>query len=135
MSGKYFTEEHATDAFQIWPVLVRAAQNRQTMTYKDLSGPTGIHWRNLRTPLAVIKHYCDENLEDCHLTVLVVNQDTKEPGDGLLDTVVDFDKAREKVFEVAQAPKKDGKDWEIMLQNPGLETLKTFATQFRPSNE
>ena len=134
MAGKNFNKEDGSNAFQIWPILVLAAQNKKTMTYGELAGPTGIFWRNLRTPLAVIKHYCDENLDNCHLTVLVVNQNKDEPGDGL-DTVDDYDKAKERLFEMARAPKEGGKDWEIMLENPGLETLQNFAIQLDERNK
>ena len=134
MAGKNFNKEDGSNAFQIWPILVLAAQNKKTMTYGELAGPTGIFWRNLRTPLAVIKHYCDENLDNCHLTVLVVNQNKDEPGDGL-DTVDDYDKAKERLFEMARTPKEGGKDWEIMLENPGLETLQNFAIQLDERNK
>ena len=134
MAGKNFNKEDGSNAFQIWPILVLAAQNKKTMTYGELSGPTGIFWQNLRTPLAVIKHYCDENLDNCHLTVLVVKKGTDEPGDGL-DTVDNFDEAKKRVFEMARAPKEGGKDWEIMLENPGLETLQNFAIQLDERNK
>ena len=126
--GQRFQKKHAEGAFQIWPVLVRAAQNKQTMTYEDLSGPTGIFQRDLKTSLAVIKHYCKKYLKGYHLTVLVVRKGGGKPGEGL-DTVPNgnFDKAREKVFKMAWCQKPgQKKKWKIMFQNPGLEKFYAF---------
>ena len=135
MAGMNFKKEHAEGAFQIWPVLVWAAQNRQTLSYDDLSGPTRIYRRSLRTPLAVIKHYCEgkKSLKDYPLTVLVVNQKTGKPGEGL-DTVLDddFDKARERVFAKARLKKKG--DWEKALSNPGLKTFYKLIEKLNKKN-
>ena len=135
MAGKHFKEKHAIEAFQIWSILAWAAENRQTMTYKDLSGATGIHWRNLRTPLAIIKHYCARKRQYCHLTVLVVDKDTGKPNDGL-DTVPgnNFDKARETVFKLAKKTQKDKKDWKKQLQNPGLKAFCNLAKSLNQKN-
>ena len=127
--GQRFQEKHAEGAFQIWPVLVRAAQNKQTMTYEDLSGPTGIFQRDLKTSLAVIKHYCKKHLKGRHLTVLVVLKGEGRPGEGLYDVVSKnkVDKAREKVFKMAWRQKPgQKKKWKIMFQNPGLEKFYAF---------
>ena len=137
MAGKHFGIKHEIEAFQIWSILAWAAENRQTMTYKDLSGPTGIHWRNLRTPLAIIKHYCARKLQwqYCHLTVLVVDKNTGKPNHGL-DTVPgnDFDKARETVFKLARQIKKGGKGWKKKLQNPGLKAFHNLAKKLNEEN-
>ena len=131
-----FQEKHAEGAFQIWPVLVRAAQSRQTLTYEDLSGPIGIYQQNLKTSLAVIKYYCKEHLKGYHLTVLVVRKGEGIPGKGLDDVVRQdkVDKMREKVFKMAHYPKTDGSSWEIMFQNPGLEKFYEFIEKWNKEN-
>ena len=124
-----FQKKHAEGAFQIWPVLVRAAQSRQTLTYEDLSGPTGIYQRDFDESLAVIKYYCKKHLKGCHLTVLVVRKGKGKPGEGLYDVVPEdkVDKVREKVFKMArcQKPGEETK-WKIMFENPGLKTFDDF---------
>ena len=131
-----FQEKHAERAFQIWPVLVRAAQSRQTLTYEDLSGPTGIYQRDFKESLAVIKHYCQKHLKGCHLTVLVVLKGEGKPGKGLDDFVSEdeVDKVREKVFKMAHYPKTGGSSWEIMFQNPGLEKFYEFIEKWNKEN-
>jgi hypothetical protein len=74
-----------TRAFQIYMVLIGLAWNRQTITYGNLStnqmegfGTGGI----LDRPLNCIMRWCDSNNLP-PLTVLVVNDETGEPGHGL----------------------------------------------------
>ena len=138
LKGQKFKEKHAEGAFQIWPVLVRAAQNKQTMTYEDLYGPTGIFQRDFKTSLAVIKHYCKKYLKGYHLTVLVVRKGKGRPGEGLYDVVPKdkVDKAREKVFKMAwcQKPGQD-KKWKIMFQNPGLKEFDSFRKDWIKTKE
>lgn len=90
-----------TRALQIYSVLVGLAWNRQTITYGALSrnqmgrfGDGGI----LANPLGCIMGWCFESgLKP--LTVLVVNDQTGEPGYGLM-TVPDNDwaSAQQRVF-------------------------------------
>jgi len=100
---KHFSDESRVDtrALQIYLVLVSLAWNRQTITYGALSkgqmagyGGGGI----LNRPLGCIMGWCYENgLEP--LTVLVVNDETGVPGEGLA-TVPDGDwpAAQQRVF-------------------------------------
>jgi hypothetical protein len=81
-----------TRALQIYQVLVGLAWNRQTITYGELSkdqmegyGGGGI----LNRPLGCIMRWCDDNSLP-PLTVLVVNDQTGIPGEGLR-TVPDDD--------------------------------------------
>ena len=133
-----FQEKHAERAFQIWPVLVRAAQSRQTLTYEDLSGPTGIYQRDFKESLAVIKYYCKEHLKGYHLTVLVVLKSEGKPGKGLYDVVSEdkIDKAREKVFKMARCQKPgEKKKWKIMFRNPGLKAFDDFRKDWNEKNK
>jgi hypothetical protein len=87
---------HATRALQIWQILISAAHNRQTLTYGRLAAM--LHFKGadvLATPLGHITHYCQQNGLP-PLTVLVVNQETGLPGEGLIGADLNAD--REKVF-------------------------------------
>lgn len=83
-------------ALQIWPILIGAAHNRQTVTYKILAHILGFGGPGvLGRMLGYIMFYCIQN----HLpplTILVVNQETGVPGDGLIDG--DLHELREQVF-------------------------------------
>ncbi|WLE95350.1 MAG: hypothetical protein QTN59_11725 [Candidatus Electrothrix communis] len=91
--------EHATRpyrALQIWLILIGAANNRQIFTYgmvADILGYNGAG--TLAHTLGHIMFYCLEN-ELPPLTILVVNQETGLPGDGL--TGADLNAGRESVF-------------------------------------
>ena len=116
----------ALDAFQIWPVLAWAANNQQTMTYKDLSKLTGIPW-NTRTSggrmskcLEIIYRYCETKM-GCYLTVLVVTQENGKPGGEYFVTKGDYDKARQQIFDLAKKNK---------LTNPGREKFDQFIEEW-----
>ena len=87
-------------ALQIWQVLIGYAAARRTLTYSQLAEIMG--WGNVKPlarPLGHIMYWCRAN-ELPALTVLVVNMNSGQPGDGLaLDG--DTDKEREKVFRYA----------------------------------
>ena len=115
------------DAFQFWPVLVWAAKNQQTMTYKDLYELTGVHWHEgnkMSRSLDIIYRYCEENL-NCYLTVLVVTQGTGKPGGRSFVPDNAVDKARQDVFALAK-----GKDKKTVLTNPGLVNLQQFIEEW-----
>ena len=95
------TSTQAGRAVQAWQILISAAMNRQTHTYKSLSKfmfqhqATGV----LAGILGHIAFYCNEN-ELPPLTVLVVNSETGLPGEeipvskdlnSLRETVYNFD--------------------------------------------
>jgi len=82
---------------QIWLILVSKAHNRQTVTYGQLAQLLGFKGAGtLAHPLGHIMHYCIQN-DVPPLTVLVVNQGTGLPGDGLVGAELNAD--REAVFE------------------------------------
>jgi hypothetical protein len=88
-------------ALQIWPILVGAARNRQTLTYEMVSelvgmGRGGGGARLVSPWLAKLMDYCKRKGLPA-ITVLVVNKGTGRPGDGLTG-VEDPDKEREDVF-------------------------------------
>ena len=83
-------------ALQIWQILISAARNRQLLTYGILASMLGYERAGvLAQPLGHIMYYCQQN-ELPPLTILVVNQDTGVPGEGL--TGADLNADRESVF-------------------------------------
>ena len=96
----YFKDQpsNASRALQIWQILIGKAHNRQTLTYGMLAQLLGFKRAGtLAHPLGHIMHYCQlNNLPP--LTVLVVNQDTGVPGDGLVGDKLQV--AREGVFRL-----------------------------------
>jgi len=94
----YF-KEHATQstrALQVWLILIGKASNRQMVTYGMLAKMLGYEGAGtLAHILGHIMHYCHEN-QLPPLTVLVVNQDTGLPGEGLVGA--DLNAGREAVF-------------------------------------
>lgn len=83
-------------AVQIWLILIGAAYNRQILTYRILAEMLNYKGAGVfaRT-LGHIMFYCrEEGLPP--LTVIVVNQETGLPGEGLTETDLNAD--RERVF-------------------------------------
>lgn len=84
-------------ASQIWSLLVCAARERKTYTYGKIADILGFGGAGTMAPiLGCIMWFCDEN-ELPPLTVLVVNQDTGLPGDGLI-TAKNVNEKREEAF-------------------------------------
>lgn len=88
-----------TDEFrglQIWLILIGKAANRQTMTYGQLAEVLGFKGAGtMAHMLGHVMFYCQlNNLPP--LTVLVVNQETGLPGEGLIGAELNAD--RERVF-------------------------------------
>lgn len=84
-------------AAQIYHMLIAAARQRQTLTYKIVSDTTGAFTANLGHLLGYLMRWCErEKLPP--LTVLVVQTGTGKPGEGLL-TSQDHDANRERVYE------------------------------------
>lgn len=82
-------------AHQLWSVLVFAASNRQTLTYDFAGKLTGLPAVAIGRDLLPIQYFCkQQGLPP--LTVLVVNQATGRPGEGLL--VDDFALTLQEVF-------------------------------------
>lgn len=83
-------------AHQLWSLLAYAASNRQTLTYSFLGKLVGLPAAAIGRSLYPIQYFCkQQGLPP--LTVLVVNQATGRPGEGL--DVDDFAKMVQEVFE------------------------------------
>lgn len=74
---------HYERASKIWDLLVNAASKKETITYKDITQKSGIHWRAQHIPLGYIQNYCLE-YDLPPLTILAVNNSTKLPGSGFI---------------------------------------------------
>ncbi len=106
MSLRRFTDSDVTTAehaLQFWQILIALAANRQTITYRLLAERTGMvtpagQAMTLTVPrvLGRIMTYCATH-DLPPLTVLVVNQETGKPGQGL-STTIDHDADRERVY-------------------------------------
>jgi hypothetical protein len=93
------SSNHSARAVQAWQILVSAAMNRQTLTYKGLGEL--MYRRNaqgvLNKILGHIAYYCiDQKLPP--LTSIVVGQGRGTPGHGIPINQADPDKEREKVY-------------------------------------
>jgi len=87
-------------ALQIWQILIGCAHNRRILTYGMLAQMLGYDGSGLLAqPLGYIMNYCQQK-DLPALTILVVNQDTGHPTEGL--TRADHNTHRETVFK---------KDW------------------------
>lgn len=99
---RLFSEEKTRSgrALQAWQILVAAAMNRQTHTYKSLSNlmfrkdATGI----MGPILGYIAHYCNENKLP-PLTIIVVNSKTGLPGAEIPVPKEHLNTLREEVYE------------------------------------
>ena len=73
-------DDHFQQSLRLWPLLVLAARNRQTLTFGMVEKMTGIgdHFDQSK-PLENIYYYCKyKNLP--HLNFLVVHEHTGKPG-------------------------------------------------------
>ncbi len=87
----------AERAMQIWQILVAAAHSRRSYTYGQVASMLGMGGAGVMANfLGPIMFYCKANNLP-PLTVLVVNQETGLPGDGLT-TLKEVNKDRESVF-------------------------------------
>lgn len=84
-------------ASQIWSLLICAARERKTYRYGDVARILGFRGAGVMAPLlGCIMWYCEEQGFP-PLTVLVVNQQTGLPGEGL-STLEEVNQDREIVF-------------------------------------
>jgi len=84
-------------ASQVWSLLVCAAQERKSYRYGDVAEILGFGGAGVLSQiLGCIMWYCDEQ-ELPPLTVLVVNQESGLPGEGLT-TLEEVNEDREAVF-------------------------------------
>jgi hypothetical protein len=74
-------DEHFQQSLQLWPLLVLAARNRQTLTYGMVQKMTGIHGHlSQGKPLGNIYSYCKYKGLPC-LNLLVVDKHTGRPSE------------------------------------------------------
>ena len=85
-------------AYRAWQVLTEAAAGHKPVTYGQLARTLSMHHRPLRYVLSLIQDHClDEKLPP--LTILVVNQSTKRPGEGFIAwDANDVEEGQRKVF-------------------------------------
>ena len=140
----YTKEDDILVASQIWAVLVWAAKNQQTLTYKDLAVLAGRFWyQEFAQPLGIVYRYCDAQKKKDQgfpmLCYLVVQGTTRKPSP---DSGLDLDKTDEeqkKCFQFAAkeweslSGRKDNEGWENFksesaLVNPGVDGFRQFCS-------
>lgn len=84
-------------AHQLWSVLAFAARNRQILTYAFIGKLVGLPAAAIGRSLYPIQYFCKQH-ELPPLTVLVVNQATGLPGEGLRVDDFDFALTLQEVF-------------------------------------
>ena len=101
-------------SMQIWMLLATAARERRTLTYGDIAKILGMGGAGVMAQfLGPIMWFCEDKGYP-PLTVLVVNQETGLPGEGL-STIENVNQDRELVF---------GFDW-FKIQPPQISDFKT----------
>jgi alkylated DNA nucleotide flippase Atl1 len=107
-------------ASQIWSLLICAARERKTYTYGDVAKILGFGGAGVMAPLlGCIMWFCEMNGFP-PLTVLIVNQDTGLPGEGLA-TLEEVNADREEVFRYdwfGVVPPQNN-DFELVDKNKG----------------
>jgi hypothetical protein len=108
-------------AWQVWPLLVFAARNRQTLTYEIVGQLTGMAKPGLGRVLEPIQSYCLLKGFPA-LSALVVNKETGLPGIGFI-AAEDVPRELIRIFE-----------WPWLSHAcPGPDALAE-AVHLRPSN-
>jgi putative restriction endonuclease len=122
MRGKSISWENV--AAKTWPILAKTADQKTTLSYKELGDAIGLHHRSIRYVLEVIQQYCiDAQLPP--LTGLVVRQHERVPGSGFVAwDIDDLEAGLGRVYAT---------NWSAM-PNPFLvfgsdETIGTLANQ------
>jgi hypothetical protein len=87
----------AERAVQMWPILVLAARNRQTLTYQIVEQSTGMMAPGVGKCLDPIQSYCRVHKLP-PLTVLVVGKDDGMPGTGF-SAAADVPMAQAEVYK------------------------------------
>lgn len=88
----------AERAMQIWQILIAAAHERKTPTYRQIAGHLGFRgWGTMAQMLDLIADHCKTNNLP-PLTCLVVSETTGMPGDGFT-TVESLPRDREAVYK------------------------------------
>ena len=110
------------NAYRALPHLVRCAQLRETITYGELGGRIGIHHRPVRFLLGYIRDEICRQRNLPLLNVIVVNKNTRLPGESFLaggtsqltgeEYKQRFEDLRDEVFAYAE--------WDALLMELGL---------------
>ncbi|MEX0739063.1 MAG: HNH endonuclease signature motif containing protein [Pseudohongiella sp.] len=85
-------------AYRAWPILIKRAENRSTITYGELGQALGVYHRAVRYVLGVLQDYClEERLPP--LTILIVNASGR-PGTGFIAfDLENFEEGLDKVYD------------------------------------
>ena len=102
-------------SMQIWTLLVCAAYERKTYTYGEIVEILGMGGAGVMSQfLGPIMLYCEDS-EYPPLTVLIVNQDTGLPGDGLT-TIENVNRIENLFLNLIGLPLSHHKFWILRMQ-------------------
>jgi putative restriction endonuclease len=74
---------HYERAFRAWPLLTNRATKRLKITYGEMAQHLHMHHRPVRYVLGIIQNWCLSERKP-PLTILVISQNKKEPGQGFI---------------------------------------------------
>lgn len=113
------------------PYLVHFAKTRRTVTYGQLSGLIGVHWRTATYWLGHIRDDIDSRGGLPLLTAIVVNKQTRLPGaDWLPEGTEDLSPEEyRKRYEDEKARVFSYSGWNSLLQELGIPPLYSEAAQ------
>ena len=112
------------------PYLVHFAKTRRTVTYGQLSGLIGVHWRTATYWLGHIRDDCSWRGLPL-LTAIVVNKQTRLPGTDWLPEGTENLSSEEyrKRYEDEKARVFSYSGWDNLLQELGIPPLSLEAVQ------
>jgi hypothetical protein len=118
-------------AHRALPYLVHFAKSRRAVTYGQLSGLIGVHWRTASDWLGYIRDEICIPRGLPLLTAIVVNKQTRLPGDNWLPEGTENLSAEEyrKKYIIFREQVSSHSGWEALLQDLGIPPLSLEAVQ------
>lgn len=126
-----YSDKTIEDALAVLPHLIYVAQQRQTMTYKEVADKIGKHHRPTRLWLAYLRDEICIPKRLPLLTAIVVNQDSGLPGDSFLPEGTDH--LSPEAYEAAFLEHRDRvfmeTGWDNLLKELEISPIEKEATE------
>jgi hypothetical protein len=121
-SRREHTERTIANALRALPHLTRSAERHQLITYKQLAGAIGCHWRNLSLPLAYIRDEICAPRNLPQVNTLVVHVGDLLPGQRVFSgRILDIAHGDMGKLRAEQARVFAYKNWDEVLKQLGLQ--------------